>query len=83
MNILLEECHKKKKAKQEEQITLAYITAMWAAQWFSKKQPKPLKQILEKLNNPQPQKKQMTDQEMFATVQMLHKALGGEKDGCG
>lgn len=61
------------KMEQESRIQMAYMTAYWAAQWFSKRKPKPLGEILGK-----PKAKAMTDEDMFNEVLKLHKALGGE-----
>lgn len=50
------------------------MTAMWAAQWFSKKKPEPLEKLLSR----KPEKKTMTDEEMFQQVKLLHEMFGGE-----
>lgn len=67
----------KKEEEGKERLTLAYINAMWTAQWFAKKghQPKSLKEILEGIDRP---KKQMTDDEMFMKVKALNALFGGE-----
>lgn len=49
------------------------MTALWIAQWFSKKKPKPLDEILQIKT-----KKQMTDEEMLAQVKNLNAIFGGE-----
>jgi TRAP-type C4-dicarboxylate transport system substrate-binding protein len=59
----------------EEKVALAYMTAYWTAQWFSKKKPEPLNKIL-KLNSLK--NREMDDEEMLTVVKSLHKALGGE-----
>lgn len=63
-----------KKANQEfeEKVTLAYMAALWTAQWFSKNKPKKLEQILKQ------KKKQMTDEDMLRQVEILNKLFGGE-----
>ncbi len=77
---LIVKAYKTKTQRQEEkEITLAYMTAYWVAQWFSKQKPPSLKKILaqgqkESSNT----KRMMTGEEMFETVKKLHKALGGE-----
>lgn len=67
----------KKKEESKEKLTLAYINAMWTVQWLGKKSnhPRPLKEILESIDK---DKKQMTDEQMFAKVKMLNTLFGGE-----
>ncbi|GIW49207.1 MAG: hypothetical protein KatS3mg079_683 [Caloramator sp.] len=62
-----------KRKKQKKKIAIAYMTALWTAQWFSKKKPKPLDEILQIKT-----KKQMTDEEMLAQVKNLNAIFGGE-----
>lgn len=76
--MMIDEYYRRRSEKQEEHVTLAYMTAAWTAQWFSKRQPKPLQQILTKIKKPTNEKKHMTDDEMFKTIQILNKALGGD-----
>lgn len=71
------EAHKKKKEERaKEEITLAYLNAMWTVQWLGKKsqQPKPLTQILDNLHK---EKKVMTDEEMLEQVKRLNAIFGG------
>ena len=49
------------------------MTALWTAQWFSKRKPKPLDEIL----GIKP-KKEMSDEEMLAQVRNLNAIFGGE-----
>lgn len=58
-------------------LSMAYINAMWTAQWFGKRSnhPKPLKEILKVMGK---EKKQMTDDEMFMKVKALNALFGGE-----
>lgn len=58
----------------DHDVTMAYMTAYWTNQWQSKRKPDKLEKYL--INKPE--KRQMTDEEMYQKVQMLHKALGGE-----
>ena len=72
---IIEEAYiEKQKQDEEDRITLAYMTALWAAQWFSKKPPKSLREILGRTKP----KKQMTDEQIFNVVKALNLALGGE-----
>ena len=65
-----------KKQEADNQITVAYFTAYWAARWFSKKPPESLEKILgTKKEKP---KKKMTPEEMLSQVRLMNKALGGE-----
>lgn len=75
LNLYADAYSKKKKQEDEEKITLAYVNAMWTAQWFGKKsqQPKPLDKIL-KMNK---QKKVMTDEQMLVIVKNLNVMFGG------
>lgn len=67
---------RKKEEDTKEKITMAYMSALWTAQWFGKKQnhPKPLKEILKGTEL----KKPMTDEEMLERVKVLNAILGGE-----
>lgn len=67
------------KTEQNEKITLAYMTAAWAAQWFSKRQPEPLEKILGKAEKSE--QKKMTPEEILKTVMAQNMALGGEING--
>lgn len=62
-----------KEEETKEKIAIAYMTALWTAQWFSKKKPKHLEEILQIKT-----KKQMTDEEMLAQVKNLNAIFGGE-----
>ena len=77
--LILKQHDRKAKEDQEEKITLAYMTALWTAQWQSKSRAhkhKPLEEILgiEKT----PHKRVMTDEEMLKEVKKIHKVLGGD-----
>lgn len=67
---------KKKEEESKNEISLAYINALWTAQWFGKKNnhPKPLNEIL----NNKKSKEIMTDEQMLQHVKMLNAMLGGE-----
>lgn len=65
---------RKVKAEQDERVALAYMTACWTAQWFSKQKPKKLSEIL----NKKTVKKEMTDDEMMKVAMALNKVFGGE-----
>lgn len=58
--------------ENEEKIVLAYVNALWTAQWFSKKKPPKLEKILNK------KQKQMTTKEMLAEVKRINAMLGGK-----
>lgn len=73
LNYYLSAYTKREKEKSKEKITLAYINAMWTAQWFSKNKPKKLEEILK--DKP---KVSMTDEEMLKQVKMLNAMFGGE-----
>ncbi len=60
------------KAEQEERIALSYVTALWTAQWFSKRRPPKLNEIIKK------ETKKMTDDQMLNAVKALNIALNGE-----
>ena len=74
LRLYLEGYYKRQKFEQEQQITWAYMTALWAAQWWTKKQPDPLDKILGYKDTP----REMTDEEMFAIVKDLNSAMGGQ-----
>lgn len=64
--------------ESEEKVTIAYMNALWSAQWFDKKKPPKLNDLLNKSNK----KKVMTPKEMLEKVKQLNAALGGViKDG--
>jgi hypothetical protein len=62
------------KAEVKEKITIAYITASLAR---AKKMPA-LKKLLKGIEGEE-KRKEMTAEEMFKTIRMLNKALGGEE----
>lgn len=62
-----------KEEETKEKIAIAYMTALWTAQWFSKKKPKPLDEILQLKV-----RKEMTDEEMLTQVKNLNAIFGGE-----
>ncbi len=64
-----------KEAEHNEKITLAYINALWNAQWMGggSKPPK-----LDELLNGDKSKKSMTDEEMLIRIKQLNDAFGGE-----
>lgn len=66
----------KEKSRVKENITLAYLNAMWTIQWLGKshQQPKPLKTILESIEK---EKKVMTEDEMLERVKALNRLFGG------
>lgn len=68
---------KRKKEDNEEQVTLAYVNALWTIQWMGKKEnhPKPLNEIL----GIKEEKKVMTDQQMLAKARQLNAIFGGSE----
>lgn len=72
--LIIEAYAERKKEEQEDKIALAYMTARWTAQWFSKRKPKPLNEII----SIKKEKKQMTDDQMLETAKALNKLFGGE-----
>ena len=68
---------KRKKEANEEQVTLAYVNALWTIQWMGKKEnhPKPLNEIL----GIKEEKKVMTDQQMLEKVRQLNAIFGGRE----
>ena len=62
-------------AEQEDRVAAAYITAMWAAQWFGKKHPKPLKTILESMRRQKPE--QPDHAALLESMKAMNMALGG------
>lgn len=68
---------KRKTERTKEQITLAYLNAMWTIQWLGKRhqRPRPLKEILASIGK---EKKEMTDEQMFEVVKALNSLFGGE-----
>ena len=75
LNCVIQAYASNQKAKQEQQIAIAYAQAHWTIQWLGKRKPKTLKQILEDINKPH---KVMTDNEMLETVKQLNAMFGGE-----
>lgn len=68
---------KKKIEHTKEQITIAYLNALWTIQWLGKQHqhPRPLKEILANIGK---EKKTMTDEQMFEMVKVLNAMFGGE-----
>jgi len=68
---------KKKIEHTKEQITIAYLNALWTIQWLGKRHnhPRPLKEILDSIGK---EKREMTDEEMFERVKALNVLFGGE-----
>lgn len=64
------------KELQEQQLTLAYVQALWTAQWFGKRKPKSLESILEKTRCRK--KKPMSAEDMLEKVKQLNAMFGGE-----
>ncbi|MDD3892681.1 MAG: hypothetical protein PHE03_10325 [Bacteroidales bacterium] len=77
LNIYAKAYAENKKQEYEEQISLAYINAMWTIQWLGKKhqQPRPLKEILDSIGK---EKRVMTDEQMLEQVKVLNALFGGE-----
>ena len=77
--IYAEAYRQRREARRDEQITLAYVNAMWTRQWFGEKhqQPEPLDAILKKAKNEQPIVKEMTDEMMLAKIKAINMAFGG------
>lgn len=75
LGLIIKSKNELKEEETKERITIAYITALWTAQWFSKKRPKPLEEILQLQTKP---KKEMTDEEMLLQVKNLNAIFGGE-----
>lgn len=73
ISIIIKAKNQAREEETKEKIAVAYMTALWTAQWFSKKKPKPLDEILQIK-----QKKEMSDQEMLAQVKNLNAIFGGE-----
>lgn len=73
LKVYIEAYKENNKIEQDNMITQSYLTAMWAAQWFSKKKPKPLSKIL----GMEQEKKKMTAEEMLEEVKKLNNSLGG------
>lgn len=71
LKIYIEDYKERTKNDQEERLILAYLNAAWQR---SKKMPS----INKILGKKEPEKKKMTDQEMFERVKMLHKLFGGD-----
>ena len=73
--------NKRKELELKDNITLAYLNAMWTIKWLGKRhqQPKPLKEILKNIGKEQ---KIMTDEQMLERVKMLNKILGGNVKTC-
>lgn len=69
------EAHKQKTEQEtEEKITLAYINALWTAQFaVGKKKPPKLEEIIKKKAKP----KKMTPKEMLLEVKRLNAMFGG------
>lgn len=63
-----------KQSDSEEKITLAYINAMWAAQYFGKKPPEKLENILKGMRE---EKKEMTAEDMLDQIKALNNSFGG------
>lgn len=63
----------REKQREEQLVTIAYVQALWTAQWaLGKTKPKPLEAILG--NRP---KKQMTDEDMLNAIKKINAELGG------
>lgn len=73
ISLIIKAKNQAKEEETKEKIAVAYMTALWTAQWFSKKKPKPLDEILQIKH-----KKQMSDEEMLAQVRNLNAIFGGE-----
>ncbi|MCP8969726.1 hypothetical protein [Ectobacillus ponti] len=70
LNLFINGYYEKQKQEQENDITLAYLTAYWHR---VKKMPA-LKDVLKQ---PQQPKKQMSNEQMFERVKALNAAFGG------
>lgn len=77
LRLWLDSYYRRQKYDQEDKITLAYMTALWAAQWWDKRKPDPLDKILGRQEDPQG----MSDKQMFEIVKKLNAAMGGEVIG--
>lgn len=73
MSLIIKAKNQAKEEETKEKIAVAYMTALWTAQWFSKRKPKPLDEILQLKT-----KKEMSDEEMLAQVRNLNAIFGGE-----
>lgn len=72
LSIMVEAYTEREKRKQEEAITVGYMSAYWNAVWQSGKKPDSLEKILN------PKKKEMSPTEILETVKQLHKLHGGK-----
>lgn len=72
--MIIDSWRERAKREHEERISAAYMTALWSAQWWSKKPPEPLEKILGYTGKP----REMTDEEMFELVKDLNAAIGGK-----
>ena len=69
--------NERKMIEYKDKIALAYMTAMWTAQFmFGKQKPPKLEKILDDID-PSSQKT-MTEEEMFREVKRLNAMFGGE-----
>lgn len=79
-NLMVKSHSIKTKAENNEKITLAYVNALWMAQWMAgKSKPPTLAKILDQ-DRP---KEVMTDQQMLERVKQLNAVFGGEVKSSG
>lgn len=64
--------------RQNEAISIAYMTALWTCQWTSTTQFKHAPDSLEKILGASTKQKEMTDDEMLNQVKALNAMMGGE-----
>jgi len=75
-NLKVKAYNKHKELEAKDNITLAYLNALWSIQWLDKKhRPRPLKEIL---NNIGKERKIMTDEQMFERIKVLNMVFDGE-----
>lgn len=74
LNLYIEDYKDRTKNEQEERLILTYLNAAW-------QRCKRMPNLNKLLGMKEPEKKKMTDIEMFEKIKMLNKALGGEELG--
>ena len=83
LTLFVEAYKEKQKTEFEEKITLSYLTAMWAAQWFSEEQPERLDKIIEKIRAASVEEGEDNEEEaqrrLIEQLRFLNSALGGKE----
>lgn len=73
-SLFIKDYQEKKKAENNEEISLTYVQALWTAQWFTKHKPPKLEKILGVKEEQTP----MTPEEILKQVKEMNQALGGK-----